>query len=305
MCRGPQPERTRYISASFTLRAQTAGMRIANLDGRLVLMGPDGALDVERASAGRFTSDPQAVYGRWDEFVDWVASAPDGPLTAVDEDRLGSPSPRPGQVFAIGLNYSEHAAESGFEVPDADPPVFTKFPACITGARGDVRLPPGGNTDWEVELVAVIGRRAFQVGRQQAWSHVAGLSVGQDLSERRSQMAGPSPQFSLAKSFPRFGPVGPWLVTLDEVANPDNLAIGATINGETVQQSRTNELIFDVPTIIEKLSAVVPLAPGDIVFTGTPAGVGMGRTPPRWLAAGDELVSYIEGIGELRHRFVA
>ena len=102
-------------------------MRIANVGGRLVLMGPDGALDVERVSAGHFAADPHAVYGRWDEFIDWVASAPVGPLTAVDEDLLGSPSPRPGQVFAIGLNYSEHAAESGFEEPDADPPVFTKF----------------------------------------------------------------------------------------------------------------------------------------------------------------------------------
>jgi len=280
-------------------------MRIANVGGRLVLMGPDGPVDVERASAGHFVADPQTVYDRWDEFVDWAAGAPEGPVVPVDEDLFGSPSPRPGQVFAIGLNYSEHAAESGFEVPDTDPPVFTKFPACITGARGDIRLPPGGNTDWEVELVVVIGRPAFEVARQEAWSHVAGLSVGQDLSERKSQMAGSSPQFSLAKSFPRFGPIGPWLVTPDEFDDPDNLSIGASINGETVQCSRTDQLIFDVPTIVEKLSAVVPLAPGDVVFTGTPAGVGMGRTPPRWLVEGDELVSYIEGIGELRHRFVS
>jgi 2-keto-4-pentenoate hydratase/2-oxohepta-3-ene-1,7-dioic acid hydratase in catechol pathway len=280
-------------------------MRIANLGGRLVLLRSGAAVDVEQASKGRFVADPQAVYDRWEEFVDWAATAPEGPAAAVDEDLLGSPSPRPGQVFAIGLNYSDHAAEAGFEVPEADPPVFTKFPSCVTGPRGDIRLPPGGNTDWEVELVVIIGRAAFEVGRENAWSCVAGLSVGQDLSERLSQMAGPSPQFSLAKSFPRFGPVGPWLVTPDEVDDPDNLAIGASINGETVQSGRTNQLIFDIPTIIEKLSAVVTLSPGDLIFTGTPAGVGMGRTPPRWLAEGDELVSFVEGIGELQHRFVS
>ena len=280
-------------------------MRIANLDGRLVLLRAEGAVDVARASEGRFEADPQSVFDRWDEFTTWAAGAAGGAPEVFDERLLGSPAPRPRQVFAIGLNYSDHAAESGFEVPDTDPPVFTKFPACITGPRGDIRLPTGGNTDWEVELVVVIGRPAFAVPRDRAWSHVAGLAVGQDLSERKSQMAGPAPQFNLAKSHPRFGPVGPWLVSPDEFADPDDLAIGASINGEAMQCSRTSHLIFDVPTIIEKLSAVVPLAPGDIVFTGTPAGVGMGRTPPRWLSDGDELVSYIEGIGELRHRFVS
>jgi 2-keto-4-pentenoate hydratase/2-oxohepta-3-ene-1,7-dioic acid hydratase in catechol pathway len=280
-------------------------MRIANLEGRLVLLRSDMALDVERASDGRFVADPQAIYDRWEEFVDWAATAPEGPVTTLDQDLLGSPAPRPAQVFAIGLNYSDHAMEAGFEVPDVDPPVFTKFVSCLTGPRGDIRLPPDGNTDWEVELVVIIGQTAFEVARHGAWSHVAGLSVGQDLSERKSQMAGPSPQFSLAKSFPGFGPVGPWLVTPDEVDDPDNLAIEASINGETVQSGRTNQLIFDVPSIIEKLSAVVTLSPGDLIFTGTPAGVGMGRTPPRWLTEGDELVSSIEGIGELRHRFVS
>ena len=280
-------------------------MRIANLDGRLTLVTPAGGIDVTRASSGQFDPDPQAVYERWDEFIQWAASAREQPAELYDPELLESPAPAPRQVFAIGLNYSDHAAEAGFAVPETDPPVFTKFPTCITGPYGDITLPPGGNTDWEVELVAVIGRRAERVDRVDAWSHVAGLTVGQDLSERKSQMAGPSPQFSLAKSFPRFGPIGPWLVTVDEFDDPDNLAIGATLNGETVQEGRTNKLIFDIPSIIEKLSAVVPLLPGDIILTGTPAGVGMGRSPQRWLTPGDELVSFIEGIGELRHRFVS
>ena len=280
-------------------------MRIGNLDGRLVLIVGDRCLDVEKGSAGRFEADPQEIYDRWDEFRRWASSVDEAPGERLDPCLLGSPAPRPPQVFAIGLNYSEHAAEAGFETPDAAPPVFTKFPTCITGPYGDVVLPRGGHTDWEVELVVVIGRRAERVPAVDAWKHVAGLAVGQDLSERVSQMAGPAPQFGLAKSFPRFGPVGPWLVTPDEFDDPNDLALSCSINGEVVQDGRTSKLLFGVPAILEHLSAVLPLLPGDVVFTGTPPGVGMGRVPPRWLAPGDELVSSVEGIGELRHRFVA
>jgi 2-keto-4-pentenoate hydratase/2-oxohepta-3-ene-1,7-dioic acid hydratase in catechol pathway len=279
-------------------------MRIANLDDRLVLLGDNGAIDVERASDGRFTADPQAVYGRWAEFVAWAATADVSTAQPFDKALLGSPAPTPRQVLAIGLNYREHASESGFAAPDQRPPVFTKFPSCITGPYGDIVLPPDGHNDWEVELVAVIGTEAHQVSAADGWNHVAGLAVGQDLSERLSQLAGPAPQFSLAKSFPRFGPVGPWLVTVDEFADPDDLELGCAINGEEMQKGRTRDLIFSVPQIIAELSAVLTLLPGDVIFTGTPAGVGMGRTPQRWLAPGDELVTYVEGIGELRHRFV-
>ncbi|WP_198654079.1 fumarylacetoacetate hydrolase family protein, partial [Nocardia aurea] len=127
----------------------------------------------------------------------------------------------------------------------------------------------------------------------------------QDISERVLQMASTPPQFSLGKSFPRFGPIGPWLVTLDDLDDPDDLELGCAVNGETVQSARTKELIFSVPSLISKLSSTLPLLPGDVVFTGTPSGVGLGRVPQRWLQPGDELVSWIEGIGEMRHRFVA
>ena len=280
-------------------------MRFANVNGRSTLLSSDGALDVEKASDGLFPDDPQAIFTLWNDFVRWAETAGDFEPEPFEPDSLGSPAPRPGQVFAIGLNYSDHAAETGFAAPNTDPPVFTKFPSCITGPYGEIHLPPGGHTDWETELVVIIGQRAAKVSEPDAWHHVAGLAVGQDISERRSQMAGPSPQFSLAKSFPRFGPIGPWLVTVDELTDPDNLVIRTTLNGETVQHARTNQLIFSVPSIIAKLSAVATLMPGDVIFTGTPAGVGMSRTPPRWLAAGDELVSSIDGIGHLRHRFVS
>ncbi|WP_194896276.1 fumarylacetoacetate hydrolase family protein [Catenulispora pinisilvae] len=282
-------------------------MRIATVNDRasLIIGDDDRAVDIHAASGGRFGPEPAAVFEHWDEFRKWVDSAelPE-PVSFARED-LGSPSPAPRQVFGIGLNYSEHAAESGFAKPTTAPPVFTKFPSCITGPYGEVVLPAGGHTDWEVELVVVIGTKAHRVARADAWQHVAGLSVGQDISERISQMAAVPPQFSLGKSFPGFGPIGPWLVTVEEFANPDDLELGCAINGEQMQLGRTSSLIFSVSELIEQLSAVAPLLPGDVVFTGTPAGVGLGRDPQRWLAAGDELVTHIEGIGEMRHRFVA
>ncbi|MER5951900.1 fumarylacetoacetate hydrolase family protein [Streptomyces sp. NPDC001904] len=280
-------------------------MRIANLSGRLALIVDGRAVDVERASAGSFSADPQAVYERWEAFRAWAAAADLPPGVAFEATELRSPVPAPRQTLAIGLNYREHAAESGFVAPEGLPPVFTKFVSSISGPVTEVKLPADGNTDWEVELVAVIGRRAEGVSEADAWSHVAGLAVGQDISERVVQLAGPAPQFSLGKSYPGFAPIGPWLVTPDEFDNPDDLELRCAINGEEVQKGRTRDLIFSVPALIAGLSAVLPLLPGDVIFTGTPAGVGLGRDPQRFLAAGDELVSTVEGIGELRQTFVA
>jgi len=284
-------------------------MHIANLAGRLVVLTGDAgheiAHDVEKNSSGQFGSSPQAIYDDWDAFHYVGCGRPLGQRTPVVLSELGSPVPAPRQVLAIGLNYREHAAESGFAVPVGEPPVFTKFPSCITGPGGKITLPADGHTDWEVELVAVIGRRAEQVSKADALCHVAGYAVGQDLSERILQSAAVPPQFSLGKSLPGFGPIGPWLVTLDEFADPNDLELGCAINGEQMQHARTSDLIFSVPALVAKLSATLPLLPGDVIFTGTPSGVGLGRTPQRWLAPGDELVSRIEGIGELRHRFVA
>ncbi|MDL4821805.1 fumarylacetoacetate hydrolase family protein [Actinomadura opuntiae] len=280
-------------------------MRIANLSGRLVLIADGRAVDVERASNGRFAADPQAVYERWREFGNWAASADLPAGAAFEPSELGSPVPAPRQTLAIGLNYRDHASESGFAAPEGLPPVFTKFATSISGPVTEVKLPAEGHTDWEVELVAVIGRHTEAVSEADAWSHVAGLAVGQDISERIVQLAGPAPQFSLGKSFPGFAPIGPWLVTPDEFDDPDDLELRCAINGEEVQKSRTSNLIFPVPALVARLSAVLPLLPGDVIFTGTPAGVGLGRDPQRWLAVGDELVSTIEGIGELRQTFVA
>ncbi|GAA5163031.1 fumarylacetoacetate hydrolase family protein [Pseudonocardia eucalypti] len=278
-------------------------MRIANVRGRLAILREDLAVDVETASSGRFESDPDAIYREWDKFLSWAeGAAPDGGSPVAPGD-FGAPLLCPAQVFGIGLNYRDHAAESGVAVPE-QPAVFTKFPTCLTGPTAAVALP-SATVDWEVELVAVIGRRAEHVPEEKAWSHVAALTAGQDISERAVQLAGPVPQFSMGKSFPGFGPIGPWLVTPDELADPDDLELGCSVDGRVLQRARTKDMIFSVPALVARLSAVLPLLPGDLIFTGTPPGVGMARTPKEFLRPGTTLDSYVEGIGELHNPIVA
>ena len=277
-------------------------MRIANLAGRLYLERDGEAIDVELASGGRFPADPQAIYDIWDEFVAWADLL--GPVDGIpfDPAMLGAPAPRPRQVFGIGLNYRAHAAESKMAEPEC-PPTFTKFPSCIAGPHDDIRLP-SEVVDWEVEVVVVIGRRAEGVAAETAWDHVAGITVGQDISERQVQMRPPVPQFSLGKSYPGFGPTGPVLVTPDEFDNRDDLELGCFVNGEQMQLGRTSDLIFPVPVLIEYLSGIVALLPGDLIFTGTPQGVGMGRNPARFLRPGDEITSFVTGVGTMCSRCV-
>lgn len=278
-------------------------MRLANLDGRAVLVTSDEwGVDVESASSGRFPADPQALFGVWDDFAAWAAGAKDAPPSVrLVVDELGAPVPRPPQVFAIGLNYAEHAAEAGYP-PDEMPVTFTKFPTSVVGPDHVVELP-SGNVDWEVELVVVMGRGGFRLARDEAWDHVAGLTIGQDLSERIMQLQGNYPQFSLGKSYPGFGPTGPWLVTPDEFADKDDLAISCSLSGESMQSSRTSMMLYDVPELLVRLSAVCPLLPGDLIFSGTPSGIGNRRTPKRFIGTDDVLVSEIEGIGRLTTRF--
>lgn len=272
-------------------------MKLANHGGRAALVLDDGIADLVTVSDGRFGPDPMAVYEQWDDVVEFAAAGVDatGPLV---EAELANPAPAPRQVFAIGLNYRAHAEESGMELP-AVPATFTKFPASLGGPYDDIVLG-GDAVDYEVELVAVIGRRAEHVDVNDAWRHVAGLAVGQDISDRVLQFAAGS-QFSLGKSRTGYGPVGPWLVTPDEVDDPDDLALGCSIAGDVLQDARTDDLVFSVPDLVARLSAVLPLLPGDVIFTGTPAGVGAGRNPPRFLRPGDVLESWVEGIGTIRN----
>ena len=276
-------------------------MKIAQHDGRLVLVLDGGVADVATASDGRFGPDPMTAYDDWDAFATWAADVTDttGPL---DEAMLQNPVPRPRQVFAIGLNYRSHAEESGMTIPDV-PATFTKYPAALGGPFDDIEIV-GGSVDWEVELVAVIGRTADRVDEADAWDHVAGLTVGQDISDRTLQFAA-GMQFSLGTSRRGYGPMGPWLVTPDAVPDRDDLGLGCSVDGETVQEGRTNDLVFSVPRLVAELSSVLPLLPGDVIFTGTPSGVGMARQPPRSLQPGQVLATWIEGIGTIRNTCVA
>ncbi|MFT4306527.1 MAG: fumarylacetoacetate hydrolase family protein [Microbacterium sp.] len=280
-------------------------MKIGNLRGRAVLLVDGAAVDIERASEGRFSADVDEVFRDWERFRSWASGAVEGLASAAEPfvvSDLRAPVIVPRQIFAIGLNYAEHAAETKL-VGDRELVVFTKFATSLVGPEAEVSLP-ADTVDWEVEIAAVIGREAASVDPASAWQHVAGLAVSQDLSERAMQMTGVAPQFSLAKSFPGFSPVGPWVVTVDEFEDPDGIAFGCSVNGETVQSGTTAELIFSIPEIIAELSAVVTLLPGDLIFTGTPSGVGMARTPPVYLKPGDELVSWADGIGTIRTAFV-
>ncbi|MFC0530044.1 fumarylacetoacetate hydrolase family protein [Phytohabitans kaempferiae] len=277
-------------------------MRLANQGGRLVIVTGDEVVDVATASEGQFGPDPQSAYDVWAAFTAWAAQG-HAPTGKLEEAILGPVTPRPRQIFAVGLNYADHAAESGHPLPEY-PMVFTKFVTSITGPYGDIALP-SANVDWEVELVAVIGKPATAVRPEDAWEHVAGLTVGQDISEREVQRRGQPAQFSLAKSYPGFGPVGPYLVTLDEAGDPANLALTCSINGEVMQDGNTSSMVFSIPELIGYLSGVCTLLPGDLIFTGTPPGVGMGRKPPRYLATGDLLETSIDGLGTMRHRLIS
>lgn len=280
-------------------------MKIANRNNRLAIITEAGAIDVAEATADRFSSDCSLLYPRWSEFRHWadnaLAALPTSLARPFAEEELGPPSPAPQQIFAIGANYRDHLAETDFPLPKTME-VFTKFPSCLTGPYSDIPLPTD-TVDWEAELVVVIGQVAQGVTAADAWHHVAGLTVGQDFSERPLQLA--ATQWSLAKSFSAFGPTGPFLVTTDELADPEDLTITCSINGEEMQKGRTGEMIYSVKEIIARLSAVCTLLPGDLIFTGTMSGVGLTRNPPQYLIEGDEVVTTAEGIGTLRNRCVA
>jgi 2-keto-4-pentenoate hydratase/2-oxohepta-3-ene-1,7-dioic acid hydratase in catechol pathway len=206
--------------------------------------------------------------------------------------------------IAVGLNFADHAAETGSPIP-AEPILFNKAPSCIVGPNDDVIIPRASQkTDWEVELAIVIGERASYVGANEAMNYVAGFCVCNDVSEREYQLER-SGQWMKGKGCPTFGPIGPWLVTPDEIADVHSLSMWLDVNGEKMQRGSTKTMIFNVPKIVSYTSHFMILEPGDVITTGTPPGVGLGMKPPRFLKAGDVVTLGIEGLGEQRQRFVA
>jgi 2-keto-4-pentenoate hydratase/2-oxohepta-3-ene-1,7-dioic acid hydratase in catechol pathway len=221
----------------------------------------------------------------------------------LNEVRLLAPISNPPRVFAIGLNYRDHAAESKMALPSA-PVVFFKLPTAIVGPGDAIVLPKESTEpDYEAELAFVIGKGGYRIPASAWREHVYGYTIINDVSARDVQRA--TSQWSLAKSFPTYCPMGPAIVTADEIPDPHQLDLSLSINGEILQNSNTCELIFKVPELIEYISSITPLLPGDIVSTGTPSGVGMGRTPQRWLKPGDTVTVTIEGLGSLTNPVVA
>ena len=284
-------------------------MLIGTVNNRAFLIrttqGQVRGLDIAQTSQGRFSSQTTELLDDWAPLHDWASSLDfeGAGARTVEAHELEAPIASPRQVFAIGMNYKDHAAEVNLDLPTT-PAVFTKYVSSLTGAVDTVELP-SESVDWEVELVAVIGTGGRNIPESSALEHVAGYMVGQDLSDRALQFAGGNaPQFSVAKSYKGFAPTGPWITSSDEITDPGNLSMRCSRGDEVLQHGSTSNLVFDIAHLIHHLSSVVQLYPGDLIFTGTPDGVGFGRSPQKYLLPGDELVSSIEGLGEIRQRFI-
>lgn len=222
---------------------------------------------------------------------------------SLDEVQLLAPVLKPGKILCVGLNYRDHAIESKMAIPEV-PTIFLKLPNAVIGPGADIVLPRNSSQpDYEAEFAAVIGRGGRNIRGQDWKQHILGYTILNDVSARDVQLA--TSQWTLGKSFDTFAPMGPAIVTADEIEDPHALDIQLSVNGEVLQHSNTRHLIFKLPDLIEFLSSIVPLEPGDVISTGTPAGVGLGRTPRRWLQPGEEIVVRIEGLGELRNRAVS
>jgi 2-keto-4-pentenoate hydratase/2-oxohepta-3-ene-1,7-dioic acid hydratase in catechol pathway len=262
---------------------QVVGLRGAGFEDLLSVVG-GGAAALDRVRA-------------------WVAGAPGGETRDVLAGPLPAPIPRPPKIICIGLNYRDHAAESKAALPDV-PTVFAKFPTAATGHRCPIVLPKfSSQPDYEAELAVVIGRGGRYIPEAHWREHVFGYTAFNDVSARDFQRA--TTQWIIGKTFDTFAPFGPAIVTADEIEDPHALDISLLLNGEVMQHSNTREMIFRIPRLIAHLSSVFTLEPGDIISTGTPAGVGFARKPPRWLTPGDEVVVRVEGLGELVNPVVA
>jgi len=277
------------------------GFRLANIAGRAALVDGDDYFDLSEISGGELGTDPMAAITMPHRLAELSATlGAREPAGRLSDASVGPPIPRPQKSFAVGFNFQAHADEGGVAAPTV-PLVFTKFPSCLVGPTTDVEMR-SDFCDYEGELVVVIGRGGKDIDRADAWDHVVGVTVGQDISDRVAQFEATPPHFDLGKSFDTFGPLGPVLVSVDELADRDNLRIVCTVNAEVRQSATTAEMIFDVPTLISYLSRITTLAPGDIIFTGTPDGIG--ATQGKFLADGDVITTTIDGVGTMTNRCV-
>ncbi len=286
-------------------------MRFANLNGRAALVvadsdGVDRAIDIERATNGSLGSQPEVYVhlANHAALTELATSAVPTDWPALDPTSLGAPVPRPPKGLGVGLNYRTHALESGLTLP-TEPHLFGKTDNCVCGPFDDVIAPAGRHEiDFEAEVVIAFGRTCKGASEADAWSYVAGVTCGQDISDRGEQFRLPIKQFTIAKSYDTFGPTGPFLVTPDEFDDRDALDLTGTVSGEVMQSANTSDLIFGVPALVAWLSRFMTFGPGDLVWTGTPGGVGEARKPQRFLKDGDIIETTVGGVGTMRNRVV-
>jgi 2-keto-4-pentenoate hydratase/2-oxohepta-3-ene-1,7-dioic acid hydratase in catechol pathway len=279
--------------ATFT---QDAVTRIGVVDGDAIVDLAAAAPALPRDMLGFLEAGPEALHAA-------RAALGDGPRLPLADVRLEAPIARPPKFLAVGLNYADHVAESGLETPK-HPTIFNKQSTCVTGHTDPVHLPRASHVlDYEGELGFVIGRRCRHVSRDDAVDVIAGYLVVNDVSVRDWQLRVPT--WTMGKSFDTHGPIGPWIVTSDEITDPHQLRLRTWVNDELRQESNTKELIFDCFTLVEHISTAFTLEPGDVIATGTPGGVGIGMKPPHLLVAGDVVRIEIEGIGQLENPVIA
>ena len=236
--------------------------------------------------------------------TDWLEKNAANCPTIPAGTRMGPCIARPSKIVCVGLNYAKHAAESGMDAPN-EPVLFFKSTTAICGPNDPLIIPKGSEkTDWEVELAVIIGQKASYVPLEKAMDHVAGYCVHNDYSERAFQLER-SGQWVKGKSCDSFAPLGPWLVTTDEIPDPNNLRLWLTVNGQVLQDSSTSDFIFNVPFVVSYISQFMTLLPGDLISTGTPQGVGLGQKPPRFIVPGDRMRLGIEGLGEQEQTAIA
>ena len=277
------------------------GFKLANIDGKSALINGDSYYDINSISQGEITSDPSYILDSLDDLHD-LSSKIDNfePTGLIENSLLGAPVTNSRNCFAVGLNYRAHAEESGMEIPPF-PMVFTKHTSCIVGPFDNIEMR-SDIVDYEAELVLVIGKKGKNISKENAWDHVAGLTVGQDISDRAVQFHATPAQFNLGKSFDTFGPIGPYLVSPDSVANKNAVQLECHINNELRQESSTDDLIFTVPDIISYISEFLTLNTGDLIFTGTPSGVG--ATQGKLLKDGDIITTSIKEIGTIKNKCI-
>jgi 2-keto-4-pentenoate hydratase/2-oxohepta-3-ene-1,7-dioic acid hydratase in catechol pathway len=281
-------------------------LRLANLKGRAQFIVGDiaspRAIDVATASNNSLSADPMLCFALWDSLKKLAATLDVNAGSPVAIADLSCPVPQPRQMFAVGLNYRQHAAEMGSPLPPL-PLVFAKFQSSLNSPTGNIEIL-SDTVDYESELVIVVGKGGRHIDEAVAWDHVAGLCAGQDVSDRGLQYMGTPPQFSLGKSRVGYSPIGPWVTDMSNNDKRDDLQLGCTVNGEQRQDTQTSDMIFGIAHIVAYMSTIVELFPGDVIYTGSPFGVGHGRKPQLYLKPGDVVETTLEGVGTITNRCI-